>query len=122
MSASQVARQSNEPFFKAPIVFKRRDAKGFPVGPRTERRQAENRKLNTLPPEVKNVCELRIKGVCIGNRMLTWAHSQKSRFLTTSKDWQEAARSCLACHQHVEQLKHSEMKEIICGAINRRKA
>ena len=68
-----------------------------------------------------NRCEIRIEGICVDAIMLTWAHSQKTRFLTTSKDWQEAARCCLPCHQHIEALPHHKMCAIILAAIHRRK-
>lgn len=115
-----IQRRSDDAFFKAPRNFCKRDAKGFPIGPKTKRRQAENRKLNKLPDSVKKVCELRTS-VCIGNRYLTWAHSKKSRHLCTDKDWQEAVRACLACHDHVEKKSHKEMHRIITEAIARRK-
>jgi hypothetical protein len=118
---SIIAPRSTDAFFKAPREFAKRGANGFPIGPRTEKRQAMNKELNKLPDSVKKVCELRIPGVCIGNRMLTWAHSHKSRFLCTDKLWKEAARACLACHQAVESLSHSEMKRLICEAIAGRK-
>jgi hypothetical protein len=112
---------SNEPFFKPKREFPKRSPGGFPVGPRTERRQKENRELNKLPLFVKNHCEIRIPGVCVKTIMLTWAHSKKSRFLVTSKDWQEAARCCLPCHDHIETLPHTEMKRLVTEAIKRRK-
>lgn len=108
-------------FFKAPRVLAKRGANGFPIGARTEKRQEMNRELSKLPDSVKKVCELRIKGVCIGNRMLQWCHALKSRFLCTDKDWKRAARGCAACHQHIEALLHKEMAAIIDEAIKNRK-
>lgn len=105
-------------FFKPPREFKKRFPGGMPIGKQTERRAAENRQL---AKHKINRCEIRIEGVCADNVMLTWAHSKKSRFLTTSKDWQEAARSCLPCHQHIEALPHKEMAAIILAAIKRRR-
>lgn len=106
------------PFFKPPRVFSKRGVNGFPIGPRTRRRQAENRKLNRL--NIRH-CEIQIPNICVRNRMLTWAHSRKSRFLITSRDWQEAAKCCLPCHQYIEALPHKEMKRIVTEAIKRRK-
>jgi hypothetical protein len=112
---------SDEPFFKEPRKFPKRGPGGFPIGKQTVRRQKENRELNKLPPSVKNVCELKIPGVCAGNVMLTWAHSQKTRFLTSSRDWQEAARACLPCHQFTEAEGHAKMRKRITEAISKRK-
>ena len=118
-----VKRRTEGAFFKPKREFPARsgNGKGMPIGPRTKARAKGNRDLNKLPREVTHRCELRIKGVCIGDRMLQWAHAQKSRFLLTDKDWQEAARSCAACHQTVEAISHREMKRLICEAISRRK-
>jgi hypothetical protein len=114
-------RRSEEAFFKAPRNFCKRSPNGFPIGARTSKRQDMNRELNKLPDSVKKVCELRIRNVCIGNRLLTWAHFRKSRFLLTDKDWQTACRSCLSCHQAVESMSHKEMQALVCDAIKRRK-
>lgn len=119
--SSQIAPRSTDAFFKAPRVFAKRGANGFPVGPRTEKRQEMNRELNRLPDSVKKVCELRIRGVCIGNRVLQWCHALKSRFLCTDADWKRAARGCAACHQHIEALPHKEMAGLIDEAIKGRK-
>jgi hypothetical protein len=121
--SSQIKRQSDEAFFKPPREFPRRDAKGWPVGPQTKRREKENRKLNaSVPDSVKKVCETRIPGVCIGNRALTWSHAWKTRFNTTSALWQKAARSCLPCHQHCEEkMSHKERAAFIEAVIARRK-
>lgn len=121
---SIIKRQSDEPFFKAPRQFPARsgNGKGFPVGPRAKARSAGNRELNKLPGEITHRCELKIRGVCIGDRLLQWAHATKSRFIVTKADWQRAARSsCAACHQHIEALPHREMADIIDAAIWRRK-
>lgn len=103
--------------FKAPRTFPKRGINGFPIGPRTERRAKENAKLRKLKI---SRCEVRIKGICADRVMLTWAHSRKSRFLVTDKDWQEAARCCLPCHQHIEALSHNEMRRLVVEAIMRR--
>lgn len=119
--SSQIKRQTEGAFFKEPREFKKRDAKNFPIGPRTIKRQEQNRILNERLPEIKKYCEIQIAGVCVHNIMLTWCHSKKSRFITTDEDWQEAARGCLPCHQYIEPLSHAEMKEIVLAAIARRK-
>lgn len=119
--ASQIQSRQTGSFFKAPRNFCRRGLNGFPIGKRTEKRQSMNRELNKLPDSVKKVCELRIRGVCIGNIMLQWCHALKSRFLCTDKDWKRAARGCAACHQHIEPLPHKEMAAIIDEAIRNRK-
>jgi len=121
--SSMIARKSDEAFFKPARTFPARsgNGKGFPVGARTKRRQAENRDLNKLPREVTHRCELKIRGVCIGDRLLQWCHALKSRFLVTTKaDWQRAARGCAACHQHIEALPHKEMAVLIDEAIKNR--
>lgn len=105
-------------FFKPPREFPKRSPGGFPIGRQRERRDAENRQL---AKKHINRCEVRIEGICVDRIMLCWAHSKKTRFLTTSKDWQEAARCCLPCHQHIEALPHSKMRAIIVGAIHRRR-
>lgn len=104
-------------FFKAPRQFPKRGVNGFPIGPRTERRAKENAKLRKL--QISH-CEIRIPGICQGRYFLTWAHSKKSRYLVTEKDWQEAARACVACHDHIEAKSHKEMRRIIVEAIMRR--
>lgn len=87
------------------------------VGKRTRKRQAMNRELGKLRI---SECEIKLKG-CWRRTGLTWAHSRKSRFLVLDKDWKEAARSCLYCHQIIEVMKHSQMHKIIVEAIARRK-
>ena len=119
--SSMIKRKTEEAFFKQKRVFPRRSPGGFPIGPRTRERQKQNAKLNKLPDSVKKVCELKIPGVCAGNIMLTWCHSKKSRFITTDKDWQEAARGCLPCHDFTEAEGHVKMKRRIIEAIKRRK-
>lgn len=116
MSATMI-KPSTEPFFKAPRVFKKRGVNGFPIGERTERRARENAKLRKLKI---NHCEVRISPNCARNRLLTWCHATKSRFLVTSEDWQRAARGCLPCHDLLDSMKHSEMKRIVVEAINKR--
>jgi hypothetical protein len=108
-----------EPFFKDKREFAARDAKGFPIGPKTRERLKHNATLRKLKI---NHCELKFKGICIGNKMLTWAHSLKSRFLVSPKDYSEAARACAACHQHAEEkMSHAEMKRAVKEAIAARK-
>lgn len=121
--SSMIQRRSDEAFFKEPRQFPARsgNGKGFPVGPRTKARAAGNRELNKLPREVTHRCELRIRGVCIGDRLLSWAHATKSRFIVTKKDWLRAARSCCACHDFIESKSHLEMAAVIDEAIRRRK-
>lgn len=104
-------------FPKRPREIKQRFSNGFPVGKRTEKRRAENRKLDKL--KIKE-CEIRIPGICVRHILLTWAHSKKSRFLVLDKDWQEAARSCLPCHDHIEAMPHDKMEKIVKAAIARR--
>lgn len=109
------------PFFKPRRQFGERDAKGFPVGPRTTRRRAENKKLNQLPEHVKRNCEIKLSG-CLGNKFLSWAHSKKSRFILTDKDWQEAARCCAACHGALDhKMGHAEMARRVRKAIAKRR-
>lgn len=115
--ATQILKPAGS-FFKAPRTFAKRGVNGFPIGPRTKRRAAENAKLRRLKIER---CEIRIKSVCVDRIMLSWAHASKSRFLVTSKDWQTAARCCLPCHQHIEALPHRVMKRLVCEAIAKRK-
>jgi hypothetical protein len=120
--ASQIKQPSTEPFFKLPREFKKRGPNGFPIGPRTRERQKQNAKLNKLPDSVKKVCEIRIEGVCAGNRMLTWSHALKSRFLVTDLLWQRAARSCLPCHMYCEEkMSKKQRADTIDAAIKRRK-
>lgn len=118
MSATQVKTRQTGNFFKAPRSFCKRDVKGFPIGKRTERRAKENKELRKLKI---SRCEIRIRDVCVDRIMLTWAHSKKSRYLVTSKDWQEAARCCLPCHQQIEAMPHKRMMAVILNAIARRK-
>jgi hypothetical protein len=120
MSASTIKPRHEGAFFKPPRVFKKRDAGGWPIGPRTERRQKENRELNKLPDSIKNFCEIRLPG-CLRNKMLSWAHATKSRFILTSKDWQTAVRSCLFCHQKIESMPHAKMFKLVADSINRRR-
>lgn len=115
--ASMVLQPNQGSFFKAKRVFKKRGVNGFPIGPRTERRAKENRQLNKL--KIKH-CEVQIAPECAGHHLLTWAHSKKSRYLVTSKDWQEAARCCLPCHRVIEAMSHAEMKQLVVAAIKRR--
>lgn len=119
MSASQVKRPSDDAFFREKREFKRRDAKGWPVGPRTVRRTKENAELNKLPDSVRNFCEIRLPG-CLRDKLLQWCHATKSRFLLTSKDWQTACRGCAYCHQTIEAMSHVDMKRIVTDAIKRR--
>jgi hypothetical protein len=111
-------------FFKKPVEPKKRGPGGFPIGPRTIRRQQENAKLRKKVGHDR--CELgpvlkELFGVDVCSRHATnWAHSQKSRYLTTEKDWQEAAHSCLPCHQYVEPLGKKKMKMVVLAAIAKR--
>lgn len=116
--ATRISPLHTGSFFKAPRNFCKRGLNGFPIGERTERRQSENKKLGKLKIQR---CEIRIQKVCTDRVMLTWAHSQKSRFLLTSQDWQEAARCCLPCHVKLEEMSHSEMKQRVVEAISKRK-
>lgn len=124
MSGSMIKPRSNEPFFKEPRKFPARsgNGKGFPIGQRTKDRAAGNRDLNKLPREITHRCELRIKGICIGDRMLQWCHRVKSRFIVTAKEWREAARGCAACHQYIESKPHKVMAAFIDAAIAKRKS
>jgi hypothetical protein len=120
--SSMIKRQSEEPFFKPKREFPKRGPGGMPIGPRTRERAKQNAKLNKLPDSVKKVCEIRIPGVCAGNRMLTWSHALKSRFLVTDALWQRAARSCLPCHMYCEEkMSKEERARVIDEAIQRRK-
>lgn len=116
---SQVKRSTDEAFFKAPREHAARDSHGFPIGPRTKLRQAANRELNKL--EI-NHCEAPIEGRCVRNKMLTWSHPRKSRFMVTKRDFEEAARQCLPCHDYCENnMSHKERAAFIRTAIAKRK-
>lgn len=119
--ATQIKRRSEDAFFKAPPTFPARFPNGMPVGKRTLKRAEQNRILNARLPEIKKRCELNVSPHCTKVFYLSWAHSKKSRFITTDKDWQEAARSCLACHDVAESMSHAEMKRLILEAIAKRK-
>lgn len=114
--STQIAKPAG-PFFKEPRIFPKRGPNNFPIGARAERRAKENRELGKL--DIRR-CEIRIPGVCVDRIMLTWMHSKKSRFLLTSKDWQEAARACQPCHQYGEDKGHKFMKRLVTEAIKRR--
>jgi hypothetical protein len=119
---SIVKPQQDGAFFKPPREFKRRDPRGWPIGPRQKRRARENRTLNKLPREITHRCEVQIESVCIGNRYLTWSHALKSRHLVNSRDWQRAARSCQPCHQYCEdKMSAKQRAATIDAAIKRRK-
>lgn len=118
--ATQI-KQSYEPMWKEKRTFPARFPNGMPVGKRTLKRAEQNRELNKLPDSVKKHCELQISPNCTRTRLLTWAHSLKSRFILTDKDWQEAARACLPCHDVADSMKHSEMKALVLLAISKRK-
>lgn len=120
---SMIQRRSDEAFFKPKREFPARsgNGKGFPIGQRTKDRAAGNRDLNKLPREVTHRCELRVPGVCIGDRMLQWCHKTKGRFIVTKKDWRTAARGCAACHDYYEKGRHKEMADAIQAAIDSRK-
>ena len=107
------------PFPKPPREDKQRFPNGFPVGKRTQKRQAVNHKLNRAL-QIKE-CELKLPG-CWRIVKLTWAHSKKSRFLVTLKDWLTAARACIHCHDIVEAMPHEEMEKVINAAIAKRPA
>ena len=89
------------------------------VGKRGLKRQAMNRRLDKLRI---HECEIRIPGHCVRSIMLTWAHSQKSRFIQSDEEWMEAARACIPCHTFIECLSHEEMKRIVQNAISQRKS
>lgn len=110
-------------FFKPKREFKKRDGKGFPIGPRTKARQEGNRDMNRAHRDANlpRSCELRYEGICVGTLYLHWAHWDKSRFLLTKKDWRQAALACDPCHDHAEKKKRPEMKADILAAIARRK-
>ena len=119
--SSMVKRATDAPFFKEPRKFPARDAKNWPIGPRTKERQKQNAILNKLPPHIKNRCEIKLDG-CLVNKFLSWAHSKKSRFITTDQDWQEAARACGFCADALDhKMSHAEMRQRVTEAIKRRK-
>lgn len=111
-------KQPEGSFFKEKRVFAKRMPNGFPVGKRTELRITHNIQLHKLGI---HRCEVMIGTRCTKTRFLTWAHSKKSRFLVTSKDWMEAARCCLPCHEVIEAMSHEKMAKIVRDAIARRK-
>jgi hypothetical protein len=116
--ASQV-KPTYEPMWKEPRQFPKRFLNGFPVGPRTQLRAKHNAKLNKLG--IRH-CEVRISPHCAGNRMLTWAHSKKSRFLVNDTDWMTAARCCLPCHDVLDnEMSHAQMEREVKTAIAKRK-
>ncbi len=115
--ASQIA-VTDQPNWKEPRQYGPRFPNGMPVGKRTKERQKQNAKLNNLG--IRH-CELGISPYCYKTSGLTWAHSKKSRFLVTPKDWQDAARACLPCHSMAEEMPHAEMFRVIREAIGRRK-
>lgn len=117
---SKIKQDYTQSFFKPKREYPKRSPNGFPVGPRTIKRQEQNRILNERLPEIKKRCEIRISSYCTGTSRLSWAHSKKSRFLLTDKDWQEAARCCLPCHDKIEVMSHADMKRIVLEAINKR--
>lgn len=121
---SSMIKAPDGAFFKPKRVHPRRGANGFPIGPRTIRREKENAQLRKTV-KTKH-CELgpvllEIYGFrgCT-KRATNWAHSKKSRFLVTSRDYQEAAHSCLCCHDFVEPLGHKKMAAAVVAAIKRR--
>lgn len=116
--SSQILQPDKGAFFKEPRQFPKRFPNGFPHGPRTERRAKENAKLRQKDIRY---CEIRLSPNCSRTYGLGWAHSKKSRFLTTDADWQEAARSCHACHAIIEAMDHATMKKYVREAIARRK-
>lgn len=116
MAGSQILKPDTGAFFKEKREFPKRFGNGFPVGKRTEARQAANRDMNKAG--IKH-CEIRLHG-CQGRYFLSWAHHKKSRYLLTDKDWRTAAKSCAVCHQTIEAMPHSQMKQIVCDAIARR--
>lgn len=116
--ASMIKRQSDAPFFKEQRTFPARFPNGLPIGPRTEKRAKENRKLGKLKI---TYCELQLSPNCTGGHYLSWMHFAKSRFLLTDKDWQTACRACIPCHQVGESMSHKDMKRIVLDAIGRRK-
>ena len=121
--SSMIKRRSDEPFFKEPRQLKKRGPGGFPIGPRTIRRQKENAILRKNNPGKH--CELgpvlREAGINVCTKTATcWAHARKSRFLTTSADWQRAAHSCLNCHDYIEPLGKTKMAAFVDAAIARR--
>lgn len=122
--SSMIRRRDDAPFFKKKREFPARsgNGKGFPIGPRTKERQAANKDLNKLPREITHRCELRVEGVCIGDRMLQWCHPTKSRFIVTKAQWREAARGCAACHDYYDHHgSHAKMAKAIRDAIAKRK-
>jgi hypothetical protein len=119
--ATMIQRREEGAFFKPQRKFGERDGRGFPVGSRTTRRRTENKKLNQLPEHIKRNCEIRLPG-CLGNKFLSWAHSKKSRFILTDKEWQEAARACGYCADALDhKMGHAEMKRRVTEAIKKRK-
>lgn len=114
---SQIKPRQEGSFFKEPRKNVDRSPNGFPIGKRTKKRAAINHKLNkTLHI---HECELKLHG-CWRIVKLTWAHTKKSRFLVTIRDWLTAARACIHCHDIIEALPHPEMKAIVEAAIAKR--
>ena len=84
---------------------------------------------------LKDVCEIRIIGTCVGNALpLTYAHSKKRNDIAKNepertRELCEVVRACPACHHEIEYLEptetesgHEQMYRIVTTIIKKRNA
>lgn len=105
------------PFKSSSNVNARREAK-WGVGRKTK----ANRKANAqLVKEYigERYCEARFPHECTGQHFLTWAHNAKRR---KNPNLLHAALICCNAHNVIEFLPPEQMKQIVDGIIERRKA
>lgn len=93
------------------------------IGRRGRENAASNKRIDAeLKRHGIDRCEM-----CGGNFILTRAHAVKRRFLSknaapgTSKHPDTAALLCVACHDNVEALPHTAMRDEIMRIISRRR-
>lgn len=117
--ASQISRQSGEPFFRKPREFPQRFPNGFPIGKKTDEWNKVRRILKIQFAKVGiTTCELTWDG-CYKDNLLGFAHAKKRRNLEP-EELKIAILVCNCCHDKLDTRPHVETEKIVMTTIRKR--
>lgn len=67
-------------------------------------------------------CEVRISGICVVDRYLSFAHGDKRRYLSVTELYILVALACIPCHEHIEyKMNRREMRDLVTDIVARRR-
>jgi hypothetical protein len=91
------------------------------IGKKTLKRRAMNLRLKKRHIEngYPQTCEIKLPK-CMGSWANGWAHSKKSRYITTDELWMTAVLACPQCHETIEAMSHDAMEKIVLDIIANR--